>query len=101
VEYISIPVLASKGRQQRRENVIPLATITCSGSVDLLFVSANLSSPYNKAPAAPADLPEKPAKKPPRQLATTALTLKMVLLTVQGDEYRRYKQHGGLRQPLF
>ena len=59
VEYISIPVVASKEDSSTvKTSMAELATTFASAPVDSLFVSANSEQPYNKALRSPADLPE-------------------------------------------
>lgn len=66
VEYISIPVLASKEDSAAVKNSIAeRATQFATAPVDSLFVSANSEQPYNKAFRSPADLPEELRKQLP------------------------------------
>ena len=66
VEYISIPVVASKEDSAAvKTSMAELATQFASAPVDSLFVSANSEQPYNKALRSPADLPEQLRKQLP------------------------------------
>jgi len=66
VEYISIPVVASKEDSASvKTSMAELATQFASAPVDSLFVSANSEQPYNKAFRSPADLPEELRKQLP------------------------------------
>jgi peptidyl-prolyl cis-trans isomerase D len=66
VEYISIPVVASKEDSASvKTSMAELATQFASAPVDSLFVSANSEQPYNKAFRSPADLPEQLRKQLP------------------------------------
>ncbi|MDO7850882.1 peptidylprolyl isomerase [Hymenobacter convexus] len=66
VEYISIPVVASKEDSTSvKATIADLATQFASAPVDSLFVSANSEQPYNKAFRSPADLPEELRKQLP------------------------------------
>ncbi|MDB5233424.1 MAG: peptidylprolyl isomerase, partial [Hymenobacter sp.] len=66
VEYISIPVVASKEDSAAvKTSMGELATQFASAPVDSLFVSANSEQPYNKALRSPADLPEELRKQLP------------------------------------
>ncbi|WP_046244373.1 peptidylprolyl isomerase [Hymenobacter terrenus] len=66
VEYISVPVVASKEDSAAvKTSIAELATQFASAPVDSLFVSANSEQPYNKAFRTPADLPEELRKQLP------------------------------------
>ena len=66
VEYISIPVVASKEDSSAvKTSMAELATTFAAAPVDSLFVSANSEQPYNKALRSPADLPEQLRKQLP------------------------------------
>ncbi|OGX80960.1 peptidylprolyl isomerase [Hymenobacter glacialis] len=66
VEYVAIPVLASKEDSTSvKATIAELATQFASAPVDSLFVSANSEQPYNKALRSPADLPEELRKQLP------------------------------------
>ena len=66
VEYISIPVVASKEDSATvKTSMAELATTFAAAPVDSLFVSANSEQPYNKALRSPADLPEQLRKQLP------------------------------------
>ena len=66
VEYISIPVIASKEDSAAvKTTMAELTTQFASAPVDSLFVSANSEQPYNKAFRTPADLPEQLRKQLP------------------------------------
>ncbi|MDO7848900.1 SurA N-terminal domain-containing protein [Hymenobacter sp. M29] len=66
VEYISIPVVASKEDSAAvKTSMAELTTQFASAPVDSLFVSANSEQPYNKAFRSPADLPEQLRKQLP------------------------------------
>ena len=59
VEYISIPVVASKEDSATvKTGIAELATQFASAPVDSLFVLTNSEQPYNKSLRSPADLPE-------------------------------------------
>lgn len=80
VEYISIPVVASKEDSAAvKSSMAELATQFASAPVDSLFVSANSEQPYNKAFRSPADLPEQLRKQLP---------------LVQGQIYGPYAEAG-------
>ena len=66
VEYISIPVIASKEDSAAvKTSMAELTTQFASAPVDSLFVSANSEQPYKKAFRTPADLPEELRKQLP------------------------------------
>ncbi|OGX88115.1 peptidylprolyl isomerase [Hymenobacter lapidarius] len=66
VEYVAIPVLASKEDSTSvKTTIAELATQFASAPVDSLFVTANSEQPYNKALRSPADLPEELRKQLP------------------------------------
>ena len=66
VEYISIPVIASKEDSAAvKTSIAELATQFASAPVDSLFVSANSEQPYTRAFRSPADLPEQLRKQLP------------------------------------
>ena len=66
VEYISIPVVASKEDSAAVKGTIAeLTTQFASAPVDSLFVMTNSEQPYNKALRSPADLPEELRKQLP------------------------------------
>ena len=66
VEYISVPVVASKEDSSAvKTSMAELATTFAAAPVDSLFVSANSEQPYNKALRSPADLPEQLRKQLP------------------------------------
>ena len=66
VEYISIPVVASKEDSTAvKASISELATQFATAPVDSLFVSGNSEQPYNKAFRSPADLPEELRKQLP------------------------------------
>jgi len=59
VEYISIPVVASKEDSATvKTSIAELATQFAAAPVDSLFVLSNSEQPYNKNQRSPADLPE-------------------------------------------
>ncbi|WP_375419178.1 peptidylprolyl isomerase [uncultured Hymenobacter sp.] len=59
VEYISIPVVASKEDSAAvKANVATLATQFASAPADSLFVNANSDQPFNGTYRSPAELPE-------------------------------------------
>ena len=66
VEYISVPVVASKEDSAAvRSTIATLATQFASAPADSLFVKMNSEQPYNKAFRSPADLPEQLRKQLP------------------------------------
>ena len=66
VEYISIPVIASKEDSAAvKTSIAELATQFASAPVDSLFVSANSEQPYTRAFRSPAELPEQLRKQLP------------------------------------
>ncbi|MBD2769186.1 SurA N-terminal domain-containing protein [Hymenobacter sp. BT664] len=66
VEYISVPVVASKEDSAAvKSSIAELATQFASAPVDSLFVMQNSEQPYNKAFRSPADLPEELRKQLP------------------------------------
>ena len=66
VEYISIPVVASKEDSAAvKTTMAELTTQFASAPVDSLFVSANSEQPYTRAFRSPADLPEQLRKQLP------------------------------------
>ena len=66
VEYISIPVVASKGDSAGvKSTMAELTSQFASAPVDSLFVMQNSEQPYNKAFRSPADLPEQLRKQLP------------------------------------
>ena len=80
VEYISIPVLASKEDSAAvKTSMAELTTQFATAPVDSLFVSANSEQPYNKAFRSPADLPEQLRKQLP---------------LTQGKTYGPYAENG-------
>jgi len=66
VEYITIPVVASKEDSAAVKNSIAeLTTQFATAPVDSLFVMTNSEQPYNKTFRSPADLPEELRKQLP------------------------------------
>ncbi len=66
VEYISVPVVASKEDSAAvRSTIGTLATQFATAPADSLFVKMNSDQPYNKAFRSPADLPEQLRKQLP------------------------------------
>jgi peptidyl-prolyl cis-trans isomerase D len=66
VEYISIPVVASKEDSAAvKATMATLTTQFASAPVDSLFVKLNSDQPYNKTFRSPADLPEELRKQLP------------------------------------
>ncbi|UOQ98075.1 SurA N-terminal domain-containing protein [Hymenobacter sp. 5317J-9] len=66
VEYITVPVVASKEDSTAvKSQIAELTTQFASAPVDSLFVMQNSEQPYNKAFRSPADLPEELRKQLP------------------------------------
>ena len=66
VEYISVPVVASKEDSTAvKTSMAELTTQFASAPVDSLFVMQNSEQPYNKAFRSPADLPDQLRKQLP------------------------------------
>ena len=66
VEYISVPVIASKEDSAAvKTTMAELTTQFASAPVDSLFVLSNSEQPYNKSFRTPADLPEELRKQLP------------------------------------
>ena len=80
VEYISVPVVASKTDSAAvKAAIAELATQFAAAPVDSLFVMQNSEQPYNKAFRSPADLPE---------------LLRKQLPLAQGKIYGPYAENG-------